>query len=130
MACHENLLLWVLLCTGHFVLCLYTPSSWFASPLGYCPNCLYRKLTSRSFATMQLPPVEVWTAWPHPNYVNPETGGTYNTIITLILLPISIVIIGLRSFTRLRISKNFGLDDGLIVAALVCSSMQRLYHPH
>ncbi|KAM0182246.1 hypothetical protein ACHAPF_001135 [Botrytis cinerea] len=50
---------------------------------------------------MQLPSPEILASWPIPNYDNPETRGLY---------------------TRLGMSKTFGLDDWLILAAMVPST--------
>lgn len=71
---------------------------------------------------MQIPPANVLASWPTPNYVNPVTRGPTNTIMNLIFFPILLFVVGLRIYTRVRVSRSFGLDDALILAAMVCKS--------
>ncbi|TEY80334.1 hypothetical protein BOTCAL_0039g00310 [Botryotinia calthae] len=71
---------------------------------------------------MQLPSPEIIASWPVPNYENPETQGYGVLIVTSILLPIVLSIILIRLYTRLVMSKAFGLDDWLILAAMVPST--------
>jgi hypothetical protein len=71
-------------------------------------------------AVMQMPPLGVIESWPVPNYVNPVTRGPANIIINLVFFPLVCLVIALRVYTRLRISKSFGADDWLILASLVC----------
>lgn len=68
---------------------------------------------------MQLPPVEVLLSWPTPNHVNPtDVRGPALLIISWILFPIALLMVGLRIFTRLTLSKSFGVDDILLVTAV------------
>ncbi|RDW64647.1 hypothetical protein BP6252_10298 [Coleophoma cylindrospora] len=67
---------------------------------------------------MQIPPLAVIATWPPANYVDPVTRGPANTIMNLIFFPILLLVVGLRTYTRLRLSKSFGLDDALILAAM------------
>jgi hypothetical protein len=61
---------------------------------------------------MQLPPAEVLLSWPTPNYVDPpDVRGLELPIITFVLFPIALIMVALRVFTRLFISKSFGVDD-------------------
>ncbi|QSZ35475.1 hypothetical protein DSL72_008345 [Monilinia vaccinii-corymbosi] len=68
---------------------------------------------------MQLPPIETLAAWPMPNYVDPETRGKGVVIVNAILFPVALGVLLIRFYTRLHISKSFGLDDWLIIAAMV-----------
>jgi hypothetical protein len=68
---------------------------------------------------MQLPPLAVIESWPIPNYTHPATRGPGNIIIIMIFYPLVCLIVGIRIYTRLRITKSFGSDDWLILAALV-----------
>ncbi|KAB8300366.1 hypothetical protein EYC80_000549 [Monilinia laxa] len=68
---------------------------------------------------MQLPSLETLATWPKPNYVDPETRGKGVLIVNLILFPVALTIILIRLYTRLHISKSFGLDDWLIIAAML-----------
>jgi len=68
---------------------------------------------------MQLPPLEVIAAWPEPNYVNPtDVRGPAILILTVIFIPLLVILVALRIYTRLRLSRNFGADDITIVAAV------------
>lgn len=67
---------------------------------------------------MQLPPLDVIATWPQANYANPsEVRGPTILILTAIFVPLLVILIALRIYTRLRLSKNFGADDVAIVAA-------------
>ncbi|EFR03645.1 integral membrane protein [Nannizzia gypsea CBS 118893] len=69
---------------------------------------------------MQVPPMSVIKSWPHPNYENPsEVRGPGLIILTVIFVPLTAFIVMLRLFTRIRISKSFGVDDILIVGATI-----------
>lgn len=72
---------------------------------------------------MQIPPVAVIASWPTPNYIDPVTRGPANTIMNLIFFPILMLIVGIRTYARIRLSKNFGLDDALILVAMVSRSL-------
>jgi len=54
------------------------------------------------------------------NDINPITRGNAIIIVNGIMYPFVILVIGIRVYTRIRISKSFGSDDYLILAALVC----------
>ncbi|KAI9646525.1 hypothetical protein NHQ30_004518 [Ciborinia camelliae] len=68
---------------------------------------------------MQLPPPEIIATWPAPNYENPITRGEGVLVVNSILFPVVLLIILIRLYARLRISKSFGLDDWLIIAAML-----------
>lgn len=68
---------------------------------------------------MPLIPVEVYTHWPTPNYVNPTSRGHGMSIVSGIFLPLSVVVVCLRVY-RTKQVRQFGWDDGLIVMAAVC----------
>jgi hypothetical protein len=68
---------------------------------------------------MQLPPIEVIATWPQPNYINPsDVRGPTILILTSIFIPLLVILVALRIYTRLRISKSFGADDIAIIAAV------------
>lgn len=73
---------------------------------------------------MLLPPIEVIESWPVPNHDDPITRGPAPIYFNLVLFPLVCFFIALRMYTRLRISKSFGLDDWLILATLVRSILQ------
>lgn len=68
---------------------------------------------------MQLPPGSVLEKWPTPNYINPESRGSYSTITVSVLLGIVTLILVVRIYTRIYISRGFGLDDVFILLAYV-----------
>lgn len=67
---------------------------------------------------MQLPPAEVLLSWPTPNYKDPVTRGHQLEILTFILFPIAMLMISLRTFTRLHLTKAWGIDDILLLCAV------------
>ncbi|PQE23730.1 integral membrane protein [Rutstroemia sp. NJR-2017a WRK4] len=71
---------------------------------------------------MRLPPPEVIASWPAPNYINPERHGNAVIIVDAVFFLLALLILLIRIYTRLRISKSFGLDDWLIVAAMFPST--------
>ncbi|KAM3071861.1 hypothetical protein ACMFMG_009716 [Clarireedia jacksonii] len=68
---------------------------------------------------MRLPSPEVIASWPPPNYINPERRGNAVIIVVAVFFPVALFTLLTRIYTRIRISKSFGLDDWLIVAAMV-----------
>lgn len=79
---------------------------------------------------MQLPPPAVLAKFPRPNYVNPETKGASLLITNVVMLSVSLVVVGIRIYTRLFISRNFGWDDFFILLAFVSRSSDSIYHIH
>lgn len=68
---------------------------------------------------MQFPPDDVLESWPEPNYENPsEVRGPAILVLTFIFVPLLVILVLLRVYTRLRLTKNFGPDDITIVAAV------------
>jgi hypothetical protein len=66
-------------------------------------------------------PAEVVASWPAPNYVNPENRGMALLVTELIFMPLSMVVVMARMYVRVFLAQ-FGLDDWLMLAAMVCSS--------
>lgn len=64
-------------------------------------------------------PLSTLQNWPTPNYVNPERRGPAATIVVSVLLGLVTLILIIRIYTRVRISRGFGLDDVLIIFAYV-----------
>lgn len=85
---------------------------------------------------MQAPPYNYTASWPQPNYVNPATHSPANTIVSCVLYAVVCVFLLLRIFTRLRLSKSFGLDDTLLLLAWIPTtiffvlSLVMTYHFH
>jgi hypothetical protein len=68
---------------------------------------------------MQLPPPAVLSSFPQPNYLNPITRGPELLIVTLIFFPIVLLVVSLRTFTRVYLSKTFGADDVFLLLAVL-----------
>ncbi|KAI1282234.1 hypothetical protein F5Y07DRAFT_233545 [Xylaria sp. FL0933] len=67
--------------------------------------------------TMKIPPVEVISNWPKPNYINPETRAPAGRVIGSILLVLATIILAIRLYSRKKLTKGCGLDDLLICLA-------------
>jgi hypothetical protein len=66
------------------------------------------------------PPMEVALTW-KGNYKNPETRGQVGIVVQeAVLMSLCVIVVILRVYTRKFLAKNFGLDDVLIILALVC----------
>lgn len=68
------------------------------------------------------PPLEVIASWPAPNYINPEGRGTVTSNLAYVLSPITFFIYFARLWVRFFLQRNAGIDDWLMVAALVSNS--------
>lgn len=67
---------------------------------------------------MQLPPDSVLASWPEPNYLNPtELRGPGLLFTVCFFFPIAFLSVVLRIITRVRISRNFGLEDIFLIPA-------------
>lgn len=73
---------------------------------------------------MQIPSSAIVSQWPAPNLTNPETQGPAAIIITSLLLGLVTILLAIRIYTRVWISKGFGLDDILILFAYVSEQKQ------
>ena len=76
------------------------------------------------------PPLEVVRTWPTPNYVDPITHGYSRMVVTIIFIPLILLILVLRYYTRLSLTnKKFDVDDILIAittVSLSCSAPLQL----
>ncbi|KAJ5099809.1 hypothetical protein N7532_006810 [Penicillium argentinense] len=68
---------------------------------------------------MQLPPLAVMATWPTPNYVDPVTRGHGAMIVNIIGTALSFLVVIARIYTRLCITCSAGVDDILIVIAMI-----------
>jgi hypothetical protein len=64
-------------------------------------------------------PIEVLLSFPKPNYIDPETHGPGLMIVATLLSIIAIGVVALRLYARFVITKAPGVDDILIVGALI-----------
>ncbi|KAI4200221.1 MAG: hypothetical protein LQ350_004079 [Teloschistes chrysophthalmus] len=65
------------------------------------------------------PSKEIIQSWPKPNFINPETRGPALTVVNIVFIILVVLVVALRFYTRLRITRSFGLDDWVIGASLV-----------
>ncbi|TRX88630.1 hypothetical protein FHL15_010489 [Xylaria flabelliformis] len=72
---------------------------------------------------MKIPPVEVVSGWPKPNYIDPESRALAGEIVGSILLGLVTVILAIRLYSRKRLTNGFGLDDFFICFAYKAASM-------
>lgn len=70
---------------------------------------------------MRSPPPEVMATWPTPNYDDPETRGPALLIVELTIMPIAVLSLLARLYVRFFKVQKSGLDDWLMVAAMVRS---------
>ncbi|KAI6843738.1 hypothetical protein KC340_g880 [Hortaea werneckii] len=68
---------------------------------------------------MRIPPLEVLSTWPTPNYGNPETRGQASLIVNIIFLFLVLVAVALRVYSRTLVRRWFGLDDIMIGLATI-----------
>ena len=68
------------------------------------------------------PPLAEIASWPTPNYENPAMHDKGRICAFCILTVLVIVIVALRFYSRLKLTKSFGTDDALIGAALASLS--------
>jgi hypothetical protein len=64
-------------------------------------------------------PIEQWLKWPVPNYENPHTREQSVLIFSCIIGPISIGLMLARLWVRVRMQRNAGVDDWLMLASFV-----------
>lgn len=74
------------------------------------------------------PPLDVILSWPKPNYVNPETRGNGVLVGTIVLGIITYLVVGGRIWARLFVQRNAGLDDWLVIAAMVSRRAPSVFH--
>ena len=64
-------------------------------------------------------PASVRATWPSPNFEDPVTRGPALIVNVVLWIILAIMVVVLRSYTRLRITNSFGPDDILIVISMV-----------
>jgi len=78
---------------------------------------------TREDSKMQLPPLSVVSLWPTPNYKDPQdVRGSGLQIIAWIFCVMALISVGIRTFTRLRICKIFGVEDILLIPAVISAT--------
>lgn len=88
---------------------------WPAHPRSHGPVLLNPKITNMPGGLH--PTIEIFLEWPRPNYVDPVTKPKYVLILSCILGPISLALLLVRFWVRLRIQQNPGWDDWLMLAS-------------
>jgi hypothetical protein len=66
-----------------------------------------------------LPPLSVIIQWPTPNYEDPVTRSKAVLITSVVLGTIMVAVVGARMWARAVIQRNAGLDDWIMVAAMI-----------
>ncbi|KAI1397924.1 integral membrane protein [Hypoxylon fuscum] len=66
---------------------------------------------------MQLPPASVLASWPTPNHVNPDTRGHIGMVVGILLATLVTITLLIRLYSRIWLTKGFGLDDILMSLA-------------
>ena len=56
---------------------------------------------------------------PAPNYTNPEAHSDVGPIMVIIFLILSLIVYMARMWARVVLSKNAGLDDWIMTAAII-----------
>jgi hypothetical protein len=67
-------------------------------------------------------PPEVMLTWPTPNLVNPEMRPNTLLYLGCVLGPVTVIMLCVRLWVRIRLQRNPGWDDWLMVAATVGKS--------
>jgi hypothetical protein len=65
------------------------------------------------------PPLDVIRTFPHPNYINPVVRDWTLAAGIIFLLILTVFIVCARLWARLAIQHNSGIDDVIIVLAMV-----------
>ncbi|KAK3113861.1 hypothetical protein LTR53_008436 [Teratosphaeriaceae sp. CCFEE 6253] len=68
---------------------------------------------------MRLPPLPVLLTWPTPNYDDPVTHGPALLIVNIVCISLVIAAVLGRLWSRLVVKQWFGVDDSLILLALL-----------
>ncbi|KAJ5803087.1 uncharacterized protein N7503_005537 [Penicillium pulvis] len=55
------------------------------------------------------------------NFINPDYVGTKFLVVNCVFLPLAVIALGVRTWTRLFVVRSFRADDYLMVAALILS---------
>lgn len=64
-------------------------------------------------------PIDVLLSWPPPNHVNPVHRQKLLLWTIGVLYSVTVIVVGLRMWARVRITRNVGPDDWLILATMV-----------
>ncbi|KAH7371592.1 hypothetical protein BKA66DRAFT_423792 [Pyrenochaeta sp. MPI-SDFR-AT-0127] len=65
------------------------------------------------------PPLVQWSKWPNPNYINPTTKPKHILFAACFFGPLSLLVLSARLWVRIRIQRNAGWDDWLMLASWV-----------
>jgi hypothetical protein len=76
---------------------------------------------SDPLAAMIIPPTDVILSWPPANYDHPETRAVAFLVVNSLFLALSVAAVLLRLYARIFVVRWFGIDDVLIIVAIVFS---------
>ncbi|OBT60150.1 hypothetical protein VE03_10404 [Pseudogymnoascus sp. 23342-1-I1] len=69
---------------------------------------------------MRFPPLDVVETWPKPNYIDPDRRGHASLIVQCMLVFLATVIVSIRLYARVAITKaRVGIDDVIIIISLI-----------
>jgi hypothetical protein len=71
---------------------------------------------------------EVEATWPAPNYINPVRHGNGLAVQICLLMALTIAAWSSRVYSRVFFRRNFGIDDWLILPAMVTSASRLFFH--
>jgi hypothetical protein len=71
--------------------------------------------------------LEILALWPEPNYVNPVTRGGGIIVTSALFGFLGTLATALRLYTRLSITRTFGLDDVFIIIAWVSRALEMAF---
>jgi hypothetical protein len=78
---------------------------------------------------MRNPPPEVMATWPEPNHVDPQHRGPALLIVETSIMSVAILTLMARLYVRIFKVNKHGLDDWLMLAAMVSHLLPRLHVP-
>ncbi|KFZ01664.1 hypothetical protein V500_00660 [Pseudogymnoascus sp. VKM F-4518 (FW-2643)] len=76
-----------------------------------------------AFSDIKPVPPDVILSWPKPNYTDPDRRGTALLIVNCFLLPLAMIVVGMRLYTRLIIVHSAGLDDVFILTPFLIAAV-------
>ncbi|OBT93162.1 hypothetical protein VE01_09232 [Pseudogymnoascus verrucosus] len=76
-----------------------------------------------AFSDIKPVPPDVILSWPKPNYTDPDRRGPALLIVNCFLLPLAMVVVGMRLYTRLIIVHSAGLDDVFILTPFLIAAV-------
>ncbi|KAJ6262309.1 hypothetical protein Dda_3116 [Drechslerella dactyloides] len=67
----------------------------------------------------RVPPPEILATWPKPNYINPSNPTARLKGVEITLCAITVIVVILRLYSRIFLTRSYGADDFLMSASLI-----------